>query len=207
MVKQDNVSGVILAGGRSRRLGRMKAIEPFDGRPLISHVIGKLLEIVDKIVVVVNDPEQSQLLPIPSETSVRVVQDIFGEAGSLGGIFTGISEIETNWGIVVACDMPFLNVELLQHLSSSGKNVDAVIPRIKGFPEPTHALYSKGCLPYMKKNIQNGDLKIANFYTDIHVRYVDEKELHKYDAELKSFFNVNTEEDLNIALKNVSELQ
>ena len=59
----------------------------------------------------------------------------------------------------------------------------------------------------MKKNIQNGDLKIANFYTDIHVRYVDEKELHKYDAELKSFFNVNTEEDLNIALKNVSELQ
>ena len=207
MIKQDNVTGVILAGGRSRRLGRMKAIEPFDGQPLISHVIGKLLKMVDKIIVVVNDPDQSQLLPIPSETSVRVVQDIYSQAGSLGGIFTGISEIGTNWGIVVACDMPFLSVELLQHLSSRSKNVDAVIPRIKGFPEPTHALYSKACLPYMKKRIHNGDLKIANFYTDINVQYVDEKELHEYDAELKSFFNVNTEEDLNTALKNVSDVQ
>jgi molybdopterin-guanine dinucleotide biosynthesis protein A len=193
-----NVSGIVLAGGMSRRLGRNKALEPINGEPLISRVIGRLSQLSNQTVVVVNSNERATVLPLPD--SAKTVVDIYPDKGSLGGIFTGLSAAGNDWGIVVACDMPFLNVALLTHMLELRNGYDAVVPVLDGRPEPTHAIYSKVCLPHIERKIRADDLKIAGFFDDVRVNLVPEEVVTRFDAELHSFFNVNTQEDLDKAL-------
>ena len=188
------VTGIILAGGRSRRLGRDKAVEPFDGQPLIRRVIERVAQLTDEIVVVVADLARGQALPLDIEH--RVAVDIYPEGGSLGGIFSGLSAAANDWGLVVACDMPFLNAPLLEHMLGQRDDCDAVVPQPGDFPEPTHALYSRACLPHIEARLQANDLKISGFFDEVRVRYLDEGEVRQFDPQLLSFFNVNSPEDL-----------
>lgn len=191
------VTGIILAGGLSRRLGRDKAVEPINGQPLIGRVMDALSRIADELVVVVNTPQRGRELPLPDSAVVAV--DIYPNAGSLGGIFTGLSAASNQWGIVVACDMPFLNLDLLSHLLSFRESHDAVVPVLDHRPEPTHAAYSKVCLSAIETRLEAGDLKIARFFDDVRVKYVSQREVEEIDPGRLSFFNVNTEEDLTRA--------
>lgn len=188
------VTGIILAGGLSRRLGRDKAVEPIDGQLLVGRVMDALAQIADELVVVVNTPQRGRELPLPDSAVVAV--DIYPNAGSLGGIFTGLSSASNQWGIVVACDMPFLNLDLLSYLLSFRESHDAVVPVLDDRPEPTHAAYSKVCLSAIEARLEAGDLKIARFFDDVRVKYVSQRRVEKIDPERRSFFNVNTEEDL-----------
>ena len=192
------VSGIVLAGGLSRRLGRDKAVEPIGGEPLIARCIGRLSAVADEIIVVVNGIERGEQLPLP--TTCRVASDVYADSGSLGGIFSGVSAMGDEWGVVVACDMPFLNIALLKHMLSLREGFDAVVPVLDGRPEPTHALYSKACLPHIERRLQAGDLKIARFFDDVSVRYVSQEEVDAHDPDHLSFFNVNTQSDLDKAL-------
>jgi molybdopterin-guanine dinucleotide biosynthesis protein A len=191
------VSGIVLAGGMSRRLGRNKAVEPLGGDLLIARVIGRLSQVSEQTVVVVNDRQRASELPLPDSASVVV--DAYPGKGSLGGIFTGLSAADTDWGIVVACDMPFLNVDLLKHMLSIRDGLDAVVPVVGGRPEPTHAVYSKVCLPHIRRRLEADDLKIARFFDDVRTRLVPEEDIDLLDPEHLSFFNVNTQEDLDRA--------
>ena len=187
----------------SRRLGRNKVVEPVGGEALISRVIGRLSQVVDRTVVVVNDQERASLLSLPD--SAKVAIDIYPDKGSLGGIFTGLSAIEAEWGIVVAGDMPFLNVELLGYMLSIRDGFDAVVPQLDGRPEPTHAAYSISCLPHIESRVIADDLKIAGFFDDVRVNVVPEEQVEKLDPERLSFFNVNTQQDLDRALDLVAQ--
>ena len=193
-VGKDAVSGIILAGGRSRRLGRDKAVEPFDGQPLIRRVIERIQPLTAEIVVVVADVARGEALPLQDDE--RVALDLFPGGGSLGGIFSGLSAADSQWGLVVACDMPFLNRQLFEHMLELREDWDAVVPMPGDFPEPTHALYSRDCLPHIEAKLQANDLKISGFFDDARVRYVNEDEVRRFDPELHSFFNVNSPEDL-----------
>ena len=197
------VSGIVLAGGLSRRLGRDKAVEPIGGEPLITRCISRLSAVADEIIVVVNGIERGEQLPLPS--SCRVAVDVYADSGSLGGIFSGVSAMMDEWGVVVACDMPFLNIALLRYMLSLRDGFDAVVPVLDGRPEPTHALYSKACLPHIECRLQAADLKIARFFDDVSVRYVSQKEVDAYDPDHLSFFNVNTQSDLDRALALAAE--
>lgn len=188
------VSGIILAGGRSRRLGRDKAVEPFGGQPLIRRVIERVAPLTDEIVVVVADAARGQALPLDADH--RVALDIYPDGGSLGGIFSGLSAAANDWGLVVACDMPFLNRLLLEYMLGLRGDCDAVVPQPGAFPEPTHALYSRACLPHIEARLQANDLKISGFFEDVRVRYLDEGEVRQFDPQLLSFFNINSPEDL-----------
>ena len=192
-----DISGIVLAGGMSRRLGRDKAVEQLEGEPLIARVIGRLSQVSEEIVVVVNEMERASELPLPE--SAKVAVDIYPGKGPLGGIFTGLSAVDSDWGIVVACDMPFLNVELLTHMLALRDGFDAVVPVRAGHPEPTHALYSKVCLPHIERKFKVDDLKIASFFGDVRVRFVAEEDIIRLDPERLSFFNVNTQQDLERA--------
>ena len=192
------VSGVILAGGRSRRLGRDKAVEPFGGQPLIRRVISQVEEFADEIVVSVADVERAFELPLDEKHLVAV--DIYPEAGSLGGIYSGLYGSSHRWGLVVACDMPFLNRRLLEYMLSLRDGCDAVVPMPGDYPEPTHALYSRACLPSIEARLKAGNLKISGFFDEVRVRYVSEEEVRQFDPDLRSFFNVNSPEDLKEAL-------
>lgn len=208
MGTQLNASGIVLAGGRSRRLGRAKALEPFQGEPLIRRVIDRLSRITDDLVFVVNDHEQASALPISSrdtDLTYEIVIDKYPDGGSLGGIYTGLLAANSQWAFVVACDMPFLNVELMRHMLSMRDGQDVVVPRTDGYPEPTHALYNKSCLPFIEKRLKRDDLKIARFFDEIRVRFLEEAEVRGLDGDLLSFFNVNTQDDLDRALALAAE--
>ena len=192
-----DISGIVLAGGMSRRLGRDKAVEQLEGEPLITRVIGRLSQVSEEMVVVVNEMERASALPLPE--SAKVAVDIYPGKGPLGGIFTGLSAADGDWGIVVACDMPFLNVELLKHMLSLRDGFDAVVPILAGRPEPTHALYSRVCLPHIERKLKADDLKISSFFGDVHVKFVQEDDINRLDPERLSFFNVNTQQDLERA--------
>ena len=197
------LSAIVLAGGMSRRLGRDKAVEPVGGEPLIRRVIGRVSGIAEETVVVVADMERASALALPD--SVKIAADVFPGKGSLGGIFSGLSAAEGEWGLVVSCDMPFLNNHLFQHMLGLRAGSDAVVPVLDGRPEPTHALYSRTCLPYIERQLQANDLKIANFFDAVRVNFLSEDEIDKLDPEHLSFFNINTEQDLERALALTSQ--
>jgi len=197
MDKSIRVSGVILAGGVGRRLEKNKALERIGGKALIERVIDSLAPLITEVLAVVARPEQATALRLPP--SVRVVSDRYPGGGSLGGIFTGLEASAEPWSLVVACDMPFLNRELLRHLIGESSNVDAVIPRLGGQPEPLHALYSKACLVPMERMLRAGQLKIAPLFEAVRVRYVDEETIDRIDPRHLSFFNINTQADLEEA--------
>ena len=198
MIGSKGVSGIVLAGGMSRRLGRDKAVEPIGGKPLIRRVIDRLADVVGQTVVVVADLEQAERLPLPDST--LVVVDAYPDCGSLGGIFTGLSAASADWGLVVACDMPFLDRRLLRHILGQRGDYDAVVPVLDGRPEPTHAAYSKACLSPMERRLRARELKIAGFFDDVRVRSVPETEVDEIDPDHLSFLNVNTPDDLQRAL-------
>ena len=193
----DAVTGIVLAGGMSRRLGRDKAVETIEGQSLISRVLDSLSPVAQELVVVVNNHEREEELALPD--SVVVAVDIYPDTGSLGGIFTGLSASSNHWGFVVACDMPFLNLELLEYLLSQRGGHDVVVPVIDHRPEPTHAAYSRVCLPAIETRLRANDLKIAKFFDDVRAKYVSQRNIEDLDPGGLSFFNVNTEEDLTRA--------
>jgi molybdopterin-guanine dinucleotide biosynthesis protein A len=197
-VNRLGVSAVVLAGGMSRRLGRNKALEPIGGQPLIFRITERLAKIAEELVVVVNEAERATVLPLPPGAKVTV--DRYPGKGSLGGLFTGLSAATQPWAVMVACDMPFLSVALLRHMLSLREGHDAVVPVVEERPEPLHALYSTRCLPFMERRLQADDLKIARFFDEVHVCYVPEAELRRLDPELQSFFNINTQEDVDRAV-------
>ena len=202
---QSKISGIVLAGGMSRRLGRDKAVEPVGGEPLIMRVLHRLSEVTDQTVVVVNEIGRASALPLNEASTKRtldtVAVDAYPGKGSLGGIFTGLSASDADWGLVVACDMPFLNVELFRRMLSVRDGSDAVVPVVEGRPEPTHAIYSRACLPYIERRLKADDLKISGFFNEVRVRFLSEEEVDSLDPEHLSFFNVNTQADLDRALE------
>ncbi len=198
MNDKSTVCGIILAGGMSRRLGRNKAVEEFNGSPLISHVIDRISLITNETIIVVNNQERASQLPLPD--SAKVAIDIYPDKGSLGGIFTGLSASESHWGIVVACDMPFLNTQLLEHMLSLRNGSYAIVPVLSNRPEPIHAIYSKYCLSKIQHKIENDDLKISGLFEQIKVKWVSEDTIDAYDPNHISFFNINTQKDLDTAI-------
>ncbi len=196
-IPDSEVTAVVLAGGMSRRLGRNKALEPFEGETLIRRVIGRMRQVSSRIVVVVNNQSRVAELSLPED--VRAVVDEYPSSGSLGGIFSGLHAASTEWAVFCACDMPFLDPDLYAMLLSNRAGFDAVVPVLGGRPEPIHAAYSRRCLKPIRSKILADDLKIAGFYDDVAVRYVEEDEIRAIDPRLLSFFNINTESDLRAA--------
>ena len=196
--RADSVSAVVLAGGLSRRLGRDKAVEP-----LIRRVLSRVAQVTDQTVVVVNDAARASELPLGKDVVAAV--DRYPGAGSLGGIFTGLEASRSGWALVVACDMPFLNVPLLRRILSLRSGCNAVVPVIDGRPEPTHAAYSKRCLPHIERRLQANDLKISRFFENVEVEYLPQSTVDEYDPDHLSFFNVNTEQDLERARRIAGE--
>ncbi len=203
-VRQPRVSGVVLAGGESRRLGRDKALERIGDKTLIERVVSCIAPVTAEVIVVVALPSKAAALPLPAE--VRVVSDRYPRCGSLGGIFTGLSASHEPWVFLVACDMPFLDPRLMRRLMAMRRGVDCVVPLLNGRPEPLHALYSKTCLEPMERMLQIGLLKIAPLFEMVRVRYADERTIDRIDPHHRSFFNVNSPADVEEALGLLSEM-
>lgn len=169
-------------------------METIGGKSLLERVISCLAYFKSEIIVVT---AREPLLPVPvSYPDLKVVSDIFPGKGSLGGIYTGLSNSRSLLNLVVASDMPFLNRRLLSYLVEVSDGYDLVVPRFGGSIEPLHAVYSRRCLAPMEQLIKQHDLKILKLFPLVKMKYVEEEEIDRFDPEHMSFFNINTEADL-----------
>jgi len=193
------ITSIILAGGRSSRLGREKLAEVIAGESLIERAISRLSPLSQEILIVISQKQARSSLPSYTYPEAKTVVDLYPETGSLIGIYTGLVHSSNFLNLVVACDMPFLNLELLRYMVEIAPGFDVVIPRIGSQKEPLHAVYSKNCIKSMEELIKQGNLKITGFFDSVKVRYVGEEELDGFDPEHLSFFNINTESDLERA--------
>jgi molybdopterin-guanine dinucleotide biosynthesis protein A len=184
-----SASGAVLAGGRSTRLGRDKALLTIDGETLLARAVRILATVCDEVIVVAG-PERRALVP-----QVRVVPDERPGAGPLGGIATALRAAGHGRVLVVATDMPLLNPRLLRHLLALSIGYDVTIPRVEGRTQQLHAVYARSCLPLIDEQLARDDLKIDRFFARARVRIVEEDEVRRLDPDLRSFRNVNTEAD------------
>jgi molybdopterin-guanine dinucleotide biosynthesis protein A len=190
--KQEGIacSGAVLAGGESRRFGQDKARALLGGKPLISHVLETLEILFEDVLIVTKEPVTYEPF------QVTVVSDIVEHAGSLGGLLTALVHAEAERCFVVACDMPFLNVEVIRRLIAQCKGHDVVVPVLRGELQPLHAIYSKRCIGHVQERIANRDLRIYDFFPKVSNLRVEESVWEEVDPENRSFSNINTQEAL-----------
>jgi molybdopterin-guanine dinucleotide biosynthesis protein A len=151
----------ILAGGASSRMGKNKALLEFRGRPLIVQQIELLSPIFDEILIGANDPAPYAALKL------RVVPDLLSERCALTGIHALVKAARREQVFVVACDMPFLNADLIRIMIAESGNWEAVVAETERGPEPLHALYSKACLPAIEESARRGRWKVTDFFAAI----------------------------------------
>ncbi len=192
-----SVSGIVLAGGKSLRLGRVKALERINNQLLIERTIERISPPA-RPVLVVTSQEQFDCIAA-ALLKARVVVDLFTGRGALGGIYTGLACADSFYSLIVGCDMPFLNRGLLRYMIRCAEGSDVVVPKLHNMLEPLHAVYSKNCLPLIRKMIEENQLEISHLFDMVNTRYIEEEELLKFDSEGLSFFNINTMADLKKA--------
>ena len=190
---------IILAGGKSLRLGHDKITERVGNRTLLEKVISRIDSLSKDIVIVT--AEERNFKEFADNPKVKTVSDILPGRGSLGGIYTGLVKSESFYSLVIAADMPFLNRDLLTYMMEVADGFDYVIPRIGTFFEPLHSIYSKNCISPIETLINNNRRVIIELFDFVKVRYVEAEEIDRFDPEHLSFFNINTMEDLELARK------
>jgi len=191
------IGSIVLAGGKGLRLGREKALETVGDRSLIQRVVFSLSFFnSDTIIVTAAKQFSPKFTDYPK---LKIVTDIYPNKGPLGGIYAGLAASDSFYNLVVACDMPFLNQALLDYMIQVSASFDLVVPRLGNMVEPLHAVYSKGCLAPIEYLLKQDNLKIHELFTLVRVRYVEDTEINRFDPKHLSFFNVNTEADLEVA--------
>jgi len=197
-----DVTGVLLAGGKSRRMGEDKRYLVVGGQTLLERGLGVLRSIFQEVLVVI-----AQDSP-PLDLNARVVRDLVADCGSLGGLYTGLTQATTPYIFVVACDMPFLDPAVIVQFTSRRSAADIVMAKLRARLHPMHALYSKQCLPFVEQMIGAQQLKIQEIVSNVslRIRYVTEADLLTIDPSGHSFENVNTPADLDVARSLLAQL-
>ncbi|MGB9616192.1 MAG: molybdenum cofactor guanylyltransferase [Desulfomonilaceae bacterium] len=191
-----SVTGIILAGGKSRRMaGVNKALLHVGQEPIIERVRDVVTQALPRTILITNTPDDFAFLGLP------MFPDIIPNAGSLGGLYTGLYHCQTQFGFLVACDMPFLNPGIIQGMIDLVDDYDVVIPCIDSRLEPLHAIYSKTCIPFVQDLLRQGNLRILDLYDLVKVRPVSEEFLKKFDPEFQFVMNVNSPADLKKAIR------
>jgi molybdopterin-guanine dinucleotide biosynthesis protein A len=192
-------SCIILAGGKSVRLGHDKILEKVGNSSLLERAISRVDSMVSEIIIVTAD--ERSFPQLESHRKIRKVSDIYPGKGSLGGIYTGLITSNSFYNLVVAADMPFLNPPLLRHIFQVSDGFDLVLPRINTFFEPLHAVYSSNCIEPAELIIKQGRKVIIELFDYVKVRCVEAEEIDRFDPQHLSFFNINTKDDLELARK------
>ena len=193
------VTGVILAGGKSRRMGENKALLQLGGDSLIGHVIRRMRLVTDELILITNSPAAYTHLDLPMH------EDIVLNTGALGGIYTGLTYASHDVVLCVACDSPFLEPKLLTYLISVLGTCDAAMPYTTRRAETQITLqtlcaaYSKRCLPIIAGMLEASELRVHALQEWANIKCIPPDVWQASDPEGMSFFNINTPEDFDRA--------
>jgi molybdopterin-guanine dinucleotide biosynthesis protein A len=200
ITQRQPLSLLILAGGKSSRMGQDKAWLILDGRPLVMRVIDRVLPLVDEVIVSTNLPDPFDAW-LPNLTlPARTVADRYRDAGPLAGLHAGLLAARCDLVLALATDMPFVNPALVSYLAqlATGANIDAIVPRVPSPEtgqvglEPLHAIYRKTCLPAIEGCLKADRRRVVSFLDRVRLRVVSPDEILPFDPLLRSFANVNT---------------
>jgi molybdenum cofactor guanylyltransferase len=192
-MRQIDAAGIVLAGGRSSRMGSPKALLPFDGDPLIVHIVNTLRLLFDEIVIVAAPGQDLPDLP------ATVVHDDVAYQGPVGGICYGLRAATRERAFVTSCDSAFLNPRLISHLLSLAPSHDVVVPFWDGRLQPLHAVYSRRVVPLLEAQLARNELRPVSLFDRVRTRRIDEDEIRLFDPDGASFFNMNTPDDYRAA--------
>ena len=190
-----DVTGVLLAGGKSRRMGEDKRFLSIGEGTLLDRSLAVLRSLFETVFVVIAQDSPALRSEVP------VLRDLIPDCGSLGGLYTGLKQGVTPYVFVVACDMPFLNPAAVRYFAEAKGDHDVVMAELENGLHPMHALYHRRCLPVMEDLIKVRDLKIQRLaaHPALRVRLLTQAELDAIDPQGRSFYNVNTPSDLEAA--------
>lgn len=189
------MTAIILAGGRSSRMGTPKAMLPFAGEPLIVHIVRKLQPMFSDIVVVAAPGQQLPVMP------VRTVEDEEPFQGPVGGIYYGLRAIADDFAFVTSCDAPFASTTLIEHLLRLRAQHDIVVPQWDGRLQPLFAVFRTTVLPVLGAQLRAGELRPVSLFEKVNTRIVHEEEIRRFDLEGSSFINMNTPGEYAAALQ------
>ncbi len=193
-----SVTGLLLAGGQSRRMGRDKRFLELEGSTLFARALSVLDDLFPEVLVSVADA-----LPEGTEVAHRVVSDMIPNCAALGGLYTGLSLATHPRVFVAACDMPLLTAPVIRAMVERDPEADVVMARLPQGLQPMHAVYSKRCLPHLEAMAREGNLKMQELAQreGLVTRIMAEDELSAVESGGLSFLNINTPADLEFARK------
>jgi molybdenum cofactor guanylyltransferase len=191
----NSATAVVLAGGKSSRMGRPKALLEFDGQPLISRLVTTLAPLFADVVVVAAPGQEFPEMPI------TLVRDEISYQGPVGGLCYGLRAARGEICFVTSCDAVFLKTSLIERLVSRIVEHDVVVPCWHGRLQPLHAVYRRSVLPLLEGQLARGELRPVYLFEKVRTLQIDEEEIRRFDPDGDSFFNMNTPEDYADALK------
>lgn len=188
-----DVTGIILAGGKSSRMGEDKGLIPINGKSMISHIIDAMSSVVSNIIIISNNKEYEQF-------GLKVYPDIVKEKGPVGGIYTGLYHTNTDLNLCVSCDVPFITTSFLSWLLLQSKNNLVTVPFYKNRTHQLIGVYKKQALNVFKKSLDSNQLKLRLVNNELNCKIISVNEREAYFSE-KIFDNINTRVELNNSTK------
>ena len=185
-------TAIILAGGKSKRMGFDKALMEVRGQPIVGLIIKQLRKVFDDIIVVTNNPDGF------SSLDVTITEDILSNSGPLGGIHAGLMLSKSKYAFLTACDMPIISAEYAKYMTEVAEEElpHAVISEKGDWIEPFHALYSRELTEDIEYNVEKGIYKIFDVLKFKNVIKISENKVREYSPDLGIFTNLNHVKDL-----------
>lgn len=178
------VTAIILAGGNSSRMGEDKGLMLLEGKPMIQHVIDVLQGVVEDIIIVSNNNEYEQF-------GCKVFADQVKGKGPLGGIYTGLIHSNTQQSLILSCDIPYINANLLNLLISHSEGYDITIPEKDGFTHQLIGVFSERCVITFKNALDDNELKLIDVFKKLNLNIIDANQFSQ-----RLFTNVNERDDI-----------
>lgn len=195
-MKKNDLTGIILSGGKSSRLGEEKGLAGFNGKPLVAHAIEVLKPLCGKLVISANN----QLMEY-KKFGYEIIQDEFEGIGPMGGILSCLKKSESRFNLVLSCDTPFVNTALFYYLLNEAEHYQIVVPRHDDFIEPLCSIYATNVLWELQHSVESGNFKMHDFFKKADLKAIDiTSDLPFYSDDL--FVNINTQKELKGLSKN-----
>jgi len=181
------ITGIILSGGQSTRMGTDKALLHINGKTLLENAIQICKPVCNEILISSNNPKHEK-------SGYQVISDEYKNSGPLSGIYSCLKISRNKWSFVISVDTPFVEVEFIRYLITQTDTFDAIVPVHQKGSEPLISLYHKSVLTVMQKHLTSGNFKMHNLLNSINTNYADSQNWVEKFPEI--FRNLNRPEDL-----------